>query len=89
MKNQPAPHSDARRAIPYVSVKVFEEELTPAQTADLISRVTEAVIPFVGEKLRQATWVVVEEVKSGAWGVGGKALGLADVRAIQAGEPPA
>ncbi len=75
--------------MPFISVKVFEEELTPSQTADLISRVTEAVIPFVGEKLRQATWVVVEEVKNGAWGVGGKALGLADVRAIQAGEPPA
>jgi 4-oxalocrotonate tautomerase len=45
--------------------------------------VTEVIVSFAGENLRQATWVVVQEVKSGNWGVGGKALGLDDVRAIQ------
>jgi hypothetical protein len=29
----------------------------------------------------------VQEVKSGHWGVGGKALGLDDIRAIQEGDP--
>jgi 4-oxalocrotonate tautomerase len=45
--------------------------------------VTEAVVPFVGEKLRENTWVLLEEIASGSWGIGGKAFGLADVRAIQ------
>jgi hypothetical protein len=38
-----------------------------------------------GEQLRDATWVLVEEVKSGAWGIGGKPSGLPELRAIQAG----
>ncbi len=71
--------------MPLITVKVFEGELTQQQTADIILRITEAVIPFVGERLREATWVLVEEVKSGAWGIGGKPFGLPELRAIQAG----
>jgi 4-oxalocrotonate tautomerase len=54
--------------MPFIAIKVFEKELSAAQTASLIHDVTEAVMPFVGEDLRDSTWVVVEEVKSGAWG---------------------
>ena len=74
--------------MPLITVKVFEDELTQQQPADVTRRVTEAVIPFVGERLRQATWVLVEEVKSGAWGIGGKPFGLSELRAIQAGQSP-
>jgi hypothetical protein len=38
----------------------------------------------VGKSIRPHTWVVLEEIKSGNWGIGGTALGLADVHAIQA-----
>jgi len=41
---------------------MFEGELTEAQAADLIHRVTEAIIAFVGEKLRGNTWVLIEEI---------------------------
>jgi len=44
------------------------------------------VIPFAGERLCEAMWVLVEGVKSGAWGIGGKPFGLPEVRAIQAGQ---
>jgi len=33
----------------------------------------------------KTTWVLVEEVMSGNWGVGGKALGLEGVKAMQQG----
>ena len=36
--------------------------------------------------MRAFTWVVVEEVKSGSWGIGGKTLTTADVKALAAGE---
>jgi len=72
--------------MPLITVKVFEGELTQQQTTDLIRGITEVVIPFVGERLREATWVLVEEVKSGAWGIGGKPFGLPELRAIQAGK---
>ena len=77
--------------MPFIAIKVFEEELSAGQTAQMIHDVTEAVIPFVGEGLRESTWIVVEEVKSGAWGIGGKAFRLDDVRAVQSkpGQSPA
>lgn len=43
--------------MPLCTIKMFEGELTEAQAADLIRHVTEATIPFVGEKLRGNTWV--------------------------------
>jgi 4-oxalocrotonate tautomerase len=74
--------------MPIISVKVFEGELTKGQTAEIIADITEAVIPYVGEAVRANTWVLVEEIKSGSWGIGGNALGLADLRQIQQGAPP-
>jgi len=69
--------------MPLCTIKIFEGELTEAQAADLIHRVTEAIIPFVGEKFRGNTWVLIEEIASGSWGIGGEAFGLKDVRAMQ------
>ena len=68
--------------MPLVEVKVFEDELTPEQTKELIQRITDAVTTVTSEKLRDVTWVIVNEVKSGNWGVGGNALGLEDVRKL-------
>jgi 4-oxalocrotonate tautomerase family enzyme len=73
-----------RIIMPIITVKVFEDELTETQTARLISDITEAVIPFVGEAVRANTWVLVEGIKSGSWGIGGRPFGLADLRQIQA-----
>jgi 4-oxalocrotonate tautomerase len=47
--------------------------------------VTDVIVSFMGESLRSYTLVVVQEVNSGSWGVGGQAIGLEDVRAIQEG----
>jgi 4-oxalocrotonate tautomerase len=74
--------------MPLITVKVFEGELTVGQTAEMIEDITQAVIPYVGEVVRSNTWVLVEEVKSGAWGIGGKAFTLADLRQIQQSAPP-
>ena len=74
--------------MPVITIKVFEGELTGGQAAELIDDVTEAVIPFVGEALRSNVWVLVEEVKSGSWGIGGKAFGFPDLRQIQQSAPP-
>ena len=42
-----------------------------------------------GENMRAVTWVVVEEVKSGDWGMGGQALTTDAVRSLAAGSPAA
>ena len=72
--------------MPLVEVKVFEQELTKKQTRDLIAGITDAVTSVTSERLRGVTWVIVNEVRSGSWGVGGDALGLDDVKRIMAGD---
>jgi 4-oxalocrotonate tautomerase len=50
--------------------------------------VTDPMTSVEGEGLRGVTWVVVEEVRSGDWGIGGRGLTTANVQALQ-GHPVA
>ncbi|HFE38833.1 MAG TPA: 4-oxalocrotonate tautomerase, partial [Gammaproteobacteria bacterium] len=60
--------------MPLIQVKVFKDELSTEQSSEIISKITDVVTQATSEKLRDATWVVIEEIKDGQWGVGGKAL---------------
>ena len=71
--------------MPLIQIKVFEDELSQEQAKDLINKITDAVTEVTSEKLRDVTWVVINEVRSGHWGVGGNALGLDDVKKLIAG----
>jgi 4-oxalocrotonate tautomerase len=71
--------------MPLVTVKLIEGVFTSAQKQEMIRKVTETMVSIEGENLRPVTWVVVEEAKSGEWGVGGKPLTTADVKALAAG----
>ena len=71
--------------MPLIEVKVFKDELSNEQSSELITRITDAVAETTSEKLRDVTWVIVNEVNDGHWGVGGNALGLEDVKKIMAG----
>jgi 4-oxalocrotonate tautomerase len=44
------------------------------------------MVSIEGENMRPVTWVIVEEVNSGDWGIGGKSLTTADVKALAAGK---
>jgi 4-oxalocrotonate tautomerase len=68
--------------MPFIQVKVFEGELNEKQSMDLINKITTAFTDVTSEKLRDITWVVIDEVRSGHWGVGGNALGLDDVKKL-------
>lgn len=70
--------------MPLVQIQVFKGELDKEQSAKLISKVTDAITDVTSEKLRDVTWVVINEVENGKWGVGGNALGLDDVKKIMA-----
>jgi 4-oxalocrotonate tautomerase len=74
--------------MPFVGIKLLEGALPDAQRAEMIQRVTDAVVSVYGEGLRPVTWVVIEDVRSGEWGIGGKLLTVADVRALM-GAPAA
>ena len=71
--------------MPLIQVDVFEDELSQEQSKDLINRITDVVTEVTSEKLREATWVIINEVKDGHLGVGGNTLGLDDVKKRMAG----
>ena len=73
--------------MPFVNVKLIEGVFTPGQKQQIIRDLTEAMVAIEGENLRPVTWVVVEEVQSGDWGVAGNPLSTADVKALAAGAP--
>ncbi|WP_379620267.1 tautomerase family protein [Pseudonocardia sp. GCM10023141] len=51
----------------------------------MVKSLTEAMVAIEGENLRGVTWVVIDEVKSGDWGVGGNQLTTEAVQALAAG----
>ena len=72
--------------MPLIQVKLIEEVFTPAQKKDIITKLTDAMVSIEGENMRGVTWVIIEDVRSGEWGIGGKALTTGDVRALAAGK---
>ena len=68
--------------MPLIQVNVFEDELSQEQSRELIDKITDVVTETTSEKLRDVTWVIINEVKDGHWGVGGNALGLDDVKKL-------
>jgi 4-oxalocrotonate tautomerase len=67
--------------MPLIQVKLIEEVFTPAQKKEIITRLTDAMVAIEGENMRSVTWVILEEVRSGDWGIGGQALTTDAVRA--------
>jgi len=69
--------------MPLITVKVIEDVFTPEQKAEIIEKLTEAMVAIEGESLREYTLVLIEDVKQGGWSVGGKMLTAADVHRLQ------
>jgi 4-oxalocrotonate tautomerase len=72
------------KKMPLINVKLIEDVFTPEQKRRIVEELTDAMVAIEGEAMRQVTWVVVEEVRSGDWGVAGKPLTTQDVRALAA-----
>ena len=74
--------------MPFVSVKVIEGVFDEARQRQIVEQVTEAMVRVEGEAMRPVTWVVVEEVRSGNWGIGGRPMTTSDVLALaESGAP--
>lgn len=75
--------------MPLVTIEVIKDVFTPAQKQDLIGKVTDAMVSVEGESMRGVTWVRVQEIEQGDWGIGGKTLTAADVHAMASGQKAA
>ena len=73
--------------MPLIQVKAIEGVFTETQKREIVRKLTDAMVSIEGENMRPVTTVIIEEVKSGSWGIGGKSLTTADVKALAAGKP--
>jgi 4-oxalocrotonate tautomerase len=73
--------------MPLVTVKVIEGVFTPTQKQQMVRKLTDTMVAIEGENLRPVTWVVIEEVKSGDWGMAGNPLSTNDAKALADGNP--
>jgi 4-oxalocrotonate tautomerase len=71
--------------MPFISVKVIEGVFDDEQKHQIIERLTDAMVSVEGENMRQVTWCVVEEIKSGDFGIAGNTLTTEQVRALASG----
>jgi 4-oxalocrotonate tautomerase len=79
--------SEKGAGMPLINVRVIEGVFSDSQKRQMIEELTDAMVGIEGENMRPVTWVVVEEVKSGDWGIAGKPLATSDVKALAAGAP--
>jgi 4-oxalocrotonate tautomerase len=71
--------------MPLIQVKLIENVFTPAQKKQIITNLADAMVSIEGENMRPVTWVVIEEARSGEWGIGGQAMTTEAVHALAAG----
>ena len=69
--------------MPLVNVQIIENVFTPKQKQEIIEKITDVMVAIEGEALRELTWVKIDEVKEGNWGIGGRALRAEDVHRLQ------
>lgn len=68
--------------MPLINVKLIEGVFSESQKQEIAAKLTDTMVSIEGEALRPVTWVVVEEVKSGDWAIGGKPLMTEEVHAM-------
>ena len=70
--------------MPLAQIKIIEGVFSNDEKRQMMEKVTEALVSVEGENLREKTLVIVEEVKSGDWGIGGQAITTEDVKNLRA-----
>lgn len=75
--------------MPLIQVHTIKGVFTPEMKKDVIEKLTDAMVAIEGENLRGVTWVTINEVESGDWGIGGQALTADYIKALAAGKAAA
>jgi 4-oxalocrotonate tautomerase len=59
--------------MPIVNIKLVENTFDSNQKQELVSKITDA-IESVYPGLRDVTFMTIEEIKNGSWGIGGQII---------------
>jgi len=68
--------------MPLVDIQLIEGVFDDQQKRKMIEEITETMVAIEGEAMRGVTWVRVQELASGAWGIAGKPMTADDLRAL-------
>lgn len=72
--------------MPFINVKIIEGVFSTEQKREIVRKLTDTMVSIEGENMRPVTWCVLEEVKSGDWGIAGNPLSTEDVLALATGK---
>ena len=73
--------------MPFIDVKVMEGVLSDEQKGAIARGFTDVFADTMGEPARAVTWIVIQDVTSGQWTIGGNALTTAGVQELLRGQP--
>lgn len=70
--------------MPLVDIQVVKGVFNETEKRHMIEKVTDTMVAIEGEAMRGVTWVRVQEVASGEWGIGGKPLTAEAIKSMRA-----
>lgn len=70
--------------MPVIEAKVIEGVFNAEQKKLIIQRLTDAMVSVEGEGLKEATYVLISEVRQGEWGIGGQPMTAQMVKELAA-----
>jgi len=74
--------------MPLIQVKLIEGVFDASEKEVIIEKLTDAMVSVEGEAMRPVTWVTIEEVASGEWGIAGKPLHTGDIVGMRGASTP-
>jgi 4-oxalocrotonate tautomerase len=69
--------------MPYLNVKLIKGVFDSQEKQEMITQLTETMVGIEGEAMRGVTWVTIDEVESGDWGIGGNAVTAEYVKSLR------
>ncbi len=72
--------------MPLITVNLIENVFSMEEKVEMITRLTDVMVDIEGEAMRPVTWVKIEEIPEGQWGIAGNAMTAAMVHQLQKGE---
>jgi 4-oxalocrotonate tautomerase len=73
--------------MPVVNVRLMENVLSLEQKNEIAAQFTDTLASIIGEPVRELTWVIVDDIGSGALSIAGNPVTTEAVNEMLAGAP--
>ena len=73
--------------MPVVNLRVMENVLSLEQKNEIAEQFTDTLVSVIGEPVRELTWVIVDDIRSGQLSIAAKPVTTEAVNEMLAGAP--